>query len=158
MHPTGILRTRWNMPAQIQGLCLPPGSTELMPGMRSPSVAPFPQAMERAAAGRQRREPARDCLSCPAVCPVPLPVLSRCLAAPQHSEQHPGILSSSQWSCSCTKNPWTAGLWENETEATFSSSPRYLCSTPTPSTFSARVLYQSLPYPAHPNLRSIQWL
>lgn len=69
------------MPAQIQGPCLPPESTELMPGMRSPSVAPFPQAMERAAAGRQRREPARGCLSCPTACPVPLPGSASALGA-----------------------------------------------------------------------------
>lgn len=143
------------MPTQIQGPCLPPGSTELMPGTRSPSVAPFPQAVGRACLGLPVLS---HCLSCPTACPVPLPVLSRSLAAPQHSEQHPGILSSSQWSCSCTGNPWTAGLWENETEATFSSSLGYLCSTPTLSAFSARVLYQSLPYPAHPNMKSIQWL
>lgn len=65
MYPTGILRTRWNMPAPIQRLCVPPGSTELMPGM-SPSVSPFPQAVQRAAMGRQRWEPAQ---------PVPVPSL-----------------------------------------------------------------------------------
>lgn len=38
MYPTGILRTSWNIPAQIQGPWLPPGSTEFMPGIRSPSL------------------------------------------------------------------------------------------------------------------------
>lgn len=100
MYPTGILRTSWNIPAQIQGPWLPPGSTEFMPGIRSPSLV-----------GRH-------------------PALSPCLAEPQH----PGILSSS-----CTG---TAGLWEKRSRPC-SALPSG--SAPTPSTFLATALYQSLP-------------
>lgn len=66
------------MPTQIQGPCLPPGSTELMPGTRSPSAAPFPQAVGRACLG--------------------LPVLSHCLPCPapwQHLSTRSSIQGSS---------------------------------------------------------------
>lgn len=95
--------------AWMHGPCLPPGSTELMAGTRSPSAAPFPQAVQRAAAGRQCREPARA-------------VLSPCPAGPQPSEQHPG-------------NPGSAGLWRRRPRPRSALFP-WLCSTPTPSTFS----------------------
>lgn len=92
--------------------------------------------------------PVWDCLACPLrlSCPPARPV-------PQHWSSTQGSSPAANGAAAAQE---TLGLqvWENERP--HSALPSGF-SVLLPPPFFAAVLYQSLPYPARPNLRSLQW-